>query len=99
MPEKYLKRLLISFGAIVVLLLIAGLTIESKFRPREEASITVPSDVGYLEGKLSEPTGWIPFALPGIAGADVSLAPGDHRSTTDGDGKFAIPDILPVSIR
>jgi hypothetical protein len=99
MPAKYLKRLLISFGlivaAIIVLLMTVALVIEAKFRPAEEASITVPSDFGYLQGKLTESSGRVPFVLPGIAGAAVSITPGDLQTTTDDDGLFAIPEIDP----
>jgi predicted CXXCH cytochrome family protein len=99
MPGKSLKRLLISFGvilaAIIVLLVTMGLVVEAKFRPREQASITVPPDLGYLQGRLTASKGWLPLVLPGIVGAEVSLAPGGHKTTTHDDGFFAIPDIEP----
>ena len=95
MPVKYLKRLLITFGAIVVLLVTMGVVLEATFRPREKVSITVPAGVGYLQGKLSESKGSIPMILPAIADAEVSLTPGNRKTTTEGDGFFAIPDMDP----
>jgi hypothetical protein len=99
MPKRSLKRLFIWLGgfltAVMVLLVALGLVLEAKFRPAEHAPITVPAGSGYLEGKVSEPTGWIPFVLPGIAGAEVSLTPGGQNTTTDADGVFAIPEIEP----
>jgi len=82
-------------AAIVVLLAGLGFFLEATFRPREAAAIAVAADLGHLQGRISEPTGWMPMVLPGVAGAEVALTPGDHQTVTDADGYFSIPGIVP----
>ena len=66
-----MKKLLISLGmgvaVIAALLGIVLVLVEAKFRPRAPVEIAVPAHQGYLQGRVSEPKGWIPFLLPGIA--------------------------------
>ncbi len=66
-----MKRLLIILvsilAAIFVLLAGLGFFLEATFRPREAAEIAVAADLGYLQGRISQPTGWMPMVLPGIA--------------------------------
>jgi len=94
-----LKKLLISLGmgvaVIAALLGIVLVLVEAKFRPRAPVEIAVPAHQGYLQGRVSEPKGWIPFLLPGIRNAGVSLSPGEKTTVTDEDGAFAISGILP----
>ena len=99
MPTKFLRRLLITGGmivaAIIVVLVLVGVVVEATFRPKEKAAIANPSDLGYIQGRVSESTGWIPLVLPGIEDAEVSLTPGGQKTTTDDDGFFAVPEIMP----
>ncbi len=80
---------------IAALLGILVLLVEAKFRPRESVEIAVPADLGHLQGRVSEPKGWIPFMLPGIANAGISLSPGGQTTVTDADGAFTVSAVRP----
>ena len=93
--KKLLIRLATGSAVLIALLGILVILVEARFRPRASAEVTVPAHLGYLQGRVTEASGWIPFMLPGIARAEISLAPGEQGVVTDDDGNFVIADIRP----
>ncbi len=79
----------------LILGVLAAAFLESTFRPRDKPAPSVPAEIGYLQGRVTEAAGWLPFVLPGIPRADVVLSPGELTGATDADGYFEISDITP----
>jgi predicted CXXCH cytochrome family protein len=94
-----LKKRFINLGsvlaAIALLIVVLVLFSEAAFRPVAQPAILVASGLGHLRGKVIESDGWIPFVLPAIDGADVTLDPGAITATSAGDGFFDIPEVEP----
>ncbi|MCP4199275.1 MAG: hypothetical protein GY762_19185 [Proteobacteria bacterium] len=103
MLKKVLKRTLLVLASIIafiaIVLVVAGFVFEAKFRPKDSPPPEVPPSLGYFQGKIAEPTGWIPFVLPGIPDAKIQLTPGDKHAVTDDDGMFKMDGITPGMYR
>ncbi|MFW2404391.1 MAG: carboxypeptidase regulatory-like domain-containing protein [Gammaproteobacteria bacterium] len=91
--KTILKWLAIVVVAILVLAVAGGLFLEAEFRPETRDPLVVAGGRGHLQGKVTESKGWMPFVLPPIAGATVTLTPGGQSAATDDEGYFSIPDV------
>jgi predicted CXXCH cytochrome family protein len=94
-PVKVVRNLVLILAVLAVIALGAVLAIESRFRPEEEEKIEVPPGEGFLTGTISQPQGRVPFSLPGIHDATVTLTPGDRKAMTDEKGRFVISSVTP----
>ncbi|NND36020.1 MAG: carboxypeptidase regulatory-like domain-containing protein, partial [Gammaproteobacteria bacterium] len=94
--KPILKWLAIVIAAAVLLAVVGGIFLEATFRPEPTKDpVSVAVGRGHLRGKVTESKGWMPFVLPPIAGATVTLSPGGQTTRTNDEGYFAIPDIVP----
>jgi len=90
-----MRKFILTIFIIVLILIILGLWMEIAFRPEAAAPIQVPQDKAYLQGKICKPKGWMPFTLPGLARAGITLKPGDYCTKTDKKGRFSVPSVRP----
>jgi len=94
--KTILKWLAIVVAVIVALAVAGGFFLEATFRPEATLEpVSVAGGRGHLQGKVTEAKGWMPFVLPPLPGATISLSPGDQSADTNDDGYFSIPDIVP----
>ena len=84
-----------TIAALMVLVAAGALYLEALFRPPERLEPELPADRALLQGRISQAEGFIPFTLPGIAGARISIEPGGHAATAGPDGRFSVGDISP----
>ena len=62
--NRPLISLATALAAIIAVLGILVVLAEAKFRPVESpATMVIPADIGYLQGRVSEPKSWIPYLL------------------------------------
>ena len=91
--KNVLKVSAVFISALLIILFGAGFYIKSYFSPVPKKEIILTPGKGYIEGTVCKPKGLIPFTLPGIKGAKVSVSPGGNFTYTDEKGYFLLNDL------
>ena len=91
--KKGFKALPIIIPLFLLILFAAGFYINRYFSPSPKKEIILSSGTGYIEGSVCKPKGFIPFTLPGISGAKITVSPGEKVTYSDKKGYFLLKDL------
>ena len=78
------------FSAMFLIVIIAGCHLKNYLSKKE---IILASGCGYIEGSVCRPKGFMPFVLPPIAEAEITVYPGEKKTVSDNKGYFLIKDL------